>query len=511
MTLASQNCPDRIGFDPPGEAFPFINTVANLYLAGHWLMRFNMTNKKKIISYDTESTGLAKPFEAILQFAARVYDEEGNILESVNWRARPPRHVLPSPGALMTTRTSISEALGATLSAYELANEMSQFFEANSPAIVTGYNILAYDEELVRHTMYGNLLAPYVTQTPGNERMDILLALKAACICDPTSYDMPTNTKGKRSFKLEHVAPHFGYPGHDAHDALGDVDATMFVARLVRSRSPEVWDALKRARSRSHVVELLRSGSPVAHLDWNHGADRPSTRVLLPICPDATIPGEWLCVDLDADVNRLLGMEPSDLKEAFKASGGVTAIRRVTANKMPLVFALDDPAVGGLDLTCDLAKVYALSSASGFAERLRQANALRRADYDPKVYVQDQLYSGGFFPANADKALVQAFHRAQPSAKQEIAQQFTDPRAKDLAALLIGSEWPEVLSPGDLSAYKDHLQGRFFADDVPWMTVPKALDEVSKLRSEAVGNACTLLEEYHDYLRKLAKQGVPVR
>lgn len=454
----------------------------------------------RILNYDIESTGLEKPFEAPLQFAAKVYDTTGSELSAVNMRARPPRHILPSPTALSVTGQRISSVMKQETSAYNLAMQIHEFFAQNVPAVVTGYNIIGYDEEILRHTFYSNLLQPYVTQFGGNERLDILLAMKAAAISNPDAYDLPLNEKGKRSFKLEHLAPKFGFENHDAHDALGDVDATMHVANTIRSRSPELWRATHSLRSKTDVDELLAAGQPVVKLDWNHRGDKATIRVLVPICRDVEISTKWWCVNLACDPHRVFGVEPELLVRAFKSSGGVTPIVGVSTNKMPLVFSMDDPAIAGLSITYDRAFADKLRLDASLAKNICEAGQIIRAGYKEKYHVQDQLYSGGFFPTVDDRARFEAFHRALPAQKSEIIASFQDPRARELGFLLMGSEWPAEMSPGDHDAYLDELQHRMLAEDVPWMSIPKALAEIQSLRP-AVGETAVILDEYEAFLR----------
>lgn len=461
----------------------------------------------KVLCYDTESTGLEKPFEVPFQFGAKVFDDAGNLLSSVNLRGRIPRHVLPSPAALIVTGQKISSLVNSSTSAYEFSKRIYTHFEENSPAIVTGYNTISYDEEILRHTFYGNLLLPYITQFNGNERLDILLALKASYICDPALYDLPSNKKGKRSFKLEHIAPALGFFGHDAHDALGDVDATMHVAKTLRTRSPRVWQAVRRMRSKTEVQRILSSARPIIKVEWNHIGDKPSMKVLLPICQDLLNGGKWLCINLDSDVRQLLSLDAAGLVKAFRSSGGPASVVCVATNKMPLIFAWDDEAVSSLNLDYDLSKVDALQDDKSFAGKLRDAYKSITEGYLESPHVQEQLYSGGFFPSAEDSKLLSVFHNGSAEQKYEVLGSFRDERARKLGRLLIGSEWPSVMSVGDRAAYEDELNMRLSSVDAPWMTVPKALAEIRQLREKSPLGA-EILAEYEEYLLVLSRKGL---
>lgn len=79
----------------------------------------------------------------------------------------------------------------------------------------------------------------------------------------------------------------------------------------------------------------------------------------------------------------------------------------------------------------------------------------------------------------------------------------TDPRAKNIARWLVGSEWPEVLSSADRyeieSEFRDHLT----KPDAPWTTIPSALAKIKELLSTASGDEIEILSQYKQYLLRL--------
>ena len=60
------------------------------------------------IFYDTETTGKVTAFDQILQFAAIKTDAELNVLDTFDVRCRLLPYIVPSPGALLVTGTTIS-------------------------------------------------------------------------------------------------------------------------------------------------------------------------------------------------------------------------------------------------------------------------------------------------------------------------------------------------------------------------------------------------------------------
>ncbi|WP_170518776.1 exonuclease domain-containing protein [Ruegeria atlantica] len=58
------------------------------------------------IFYDTETTGTDTTFDQVLQFAAILTDADLNELDRFETRCRLLPHVIPAPGALLTTRVT---------------------------------------------------------------------------------------------------------------------------------------------------------------------------------------------------------------------------------------------------------------------------------------------------------------------------------------------------------------------------------------------------------------------
>jgi len=178
------------------------------------------------VFYDLETTGISPEFDQPLQFAAIWTDENFVEKDQVNIRCRLAPHILPSPQALVVTRVTPGELTDPSLpSLFEFSQQVAEFTERWAPAIWVGYNTMKFDEEVLRQTFYQNLSPNiYATQFNGNTRFDILSAVYAAYTRHPDLLVWPTDDARRRSFKLDRLAPANGF---NAHDALGDVEATI--------------------------------------------------------------------------------------------------------------------------------------------------------------------------------------------------------------------------------------------------------------------------------------------
>jgi exodeoxyribonuclease-1 len=72
------------------------------------------------IFYDTETTGQVTAFDQILQFAAIKTDAELNVLDTFDIRCRLLPYIVPSPGALLVTGTTVADITTCPLSHFEM-------------------------------------------------------------------------------------------------------------------------------------------------------------------------------------------------------------------------------------------------------------------------------------------------------------------------------------------------------------------------------------------------------
>jgi len=193
------------------------------------------------IFYDTETTGIEKRFDQILQFAAIRTDEDFNEIDRFEIRSRLRPDVIASPGAMRVTGVSIEQLLDPNIpSHFEMCKAIHEKLDSWSPATIVGYNSISFDEELLRSAFYQSLLPIYLTNTSGNSRFDILNLARAVHAFAPDTLNWPINEKGKVSFKLDQLAPANGFNHDNAHEAMSDVEATIYVAKLIRDRALHV-------------------------------------------------------------------------------------------------------------------------------------------------------------------------------------------------------------------------------------------------------------------------------
>lgn len=394
------------------------------------------------VFYDTETTGTDTTFDQILQFAAIRTDEDLNERDRFEIRCRLLPHVVPAPGALLATRVTPEMLTDSSLPThYEAMQTIAQKLREWSPAIFTGYNTLAFDEPLLRQAFYQTLQPVYLTNTNGNQRADVLRLAQATAALAPNAITIPINHNERPTLKLDMLAPANGFAHENAHDALADVEATIYMARLIRDRAPAVWDSLMPLVDKSEVQARVLSGQPLCLVQYHMG--RPTVLPVVGCGQSHDNPSMLGVFDLTKDPEPILQLDIDGLVKAMQ--GPDRAIRIVTSNKMPAVL---DMLLGPDFGLAEAEVVYRASQIvldGPFAARVGQALAQRYPPWPSAEVVEKRIYEG--FSSRADEGRMQAFHSASWPERAELAETFEDDRLRELGRRIVFLEQPDVLRP----------------------------------------------------------------
>jgi len=448
--------------------------------------------------YDLETTGISPAFDQPLQFAAILTDGEFREIERVNLRCRIAPHIIPSPWALAVTGVRPVQLVDPALpTLFDFTQEIGALIERWSPAIWTGFNSIRFDEEMLRQAFYQNLQPDvFATQFNGNTRFDVLTALYAVWYRQPELFEWPMDPDGRVRFKLDSIAPLNGFAAHNAHDALGDVEATIHIARQIAQRAPELWSELLVNRDKGHVQASLSTFQPMALVE-RFGGGMPRATIGCFCGTSASNPNQAAFFDLDAaDPADLLTADDAAVFAAVDATPKV--IRSVTVNKSPALLSVAAPSAG------QLRGAEIIANAPAFRARVGQALAARfPEDPDaPTAPVEKQIY-GGFY-SHADKALLAEFQRVDWPRRQEIVATLSDPRLRQLGRRLVAFHAPELLSAEEGGQFEAWLQERWSSpasDDVEWTGLAKAHQALADMRAKGVASP-EVIDEIAVYLQR---------
>jgi exodeoxyribonuclease-1 len=424
--------------------------------------------------YDFETTGTSPAFDQPLQFAAILTDDAFNQIERVDIRCRLSPHILPAPWALAITGVSTEQLIDPNLpSWFDFSHRINDLIRRWAPSTWTGYNTLAFDEEFLRQSFYQNLHSNlYQTQFDDNDRLDLMKVVYAARYLEPDILEWPLDDLGRESFRLDRLAPANGFTHHDAHDALGDVEATIHLARLIRDRAPAVWDQCLRNRDRHEAGQLLQAGHPVSLIE-RFGAAPP--RSYFGVYAGTNPQNRNSMAFLDLDLCDASIVDADDREFARAVSASPKRIRTIAINKVPNLFPVGVPS----DAHEAIARLVA--SRPDLHKRVGQALADRFADRESPEHVEQQIY-GGFYSA-ADKQILEDFKKSDWQRRSELVEQLEDPRLRQLGMRLIFWHAPQFASRAYQSSAQTSIRDRWLANEPnrPWTTqaaVHLQLDEI---------------------------------
>jgi exodeoxyribonuclease-1 len=321
--------------------------------------------------YDLETTGTSPAFDQPLQFAAILTDDAFREIERINLRCRIAPHIIPSPWALAVTGVRPGQLLDPALpTLFEFTQDIGALIDRWSPATWTGFNSIRFDEEMLRQAFYQNLQPDvFATQFNGNTRFDVLTALYAVWHRHPDLFHWPIDASGRVRFKLDMIAPLNGFTAHNAHDALGDVEATIHIARLIAQRAPALWAELQGNRDKRHVQTRLEAFQPLALVE-RFGGGVPRATIGCFCGFSAGNPNQAAFFDLDAaDPSDYLTADDATIFAAADASPKI--IRTLAVNKSPGLLSVPAPT------TVQAQRAEVIASAPDFRARVAQALAAR--------------------------------------------------------------------------------------------------------------------------------------
>ena len=453
------------------------------------------------VFYDTETTGTEVLYDQILQFAAILTDDDLNEIERFEIRSRLQPHIVAGPGAMNVTGVTAAQLDDPSYpSQFEMACQIHRKLSDWEPAQFIGHNSIAFDEVLLRALFYKSLLPVYLTNTNGNSRLDTLKMLQSVSLYEPHGITFPTAQNGRRIFKLDQLAPANGFNHANAHEAVSDVEATIFMCRKVRDLAPDTWSRFMRFSNKSAVLDFCDSEDVFGLTETYFG--RQHTFLLQKIGVNPNNPNEVIAVDLHYLPDDFAGKTESEIVNMLGASP--KPIRRIRANALPGLVDADDAHPHSR--LCDLA----FEEVEGRSNQFVQTPALKRQlldifvgelpEYEISPHVEEQIYNG--FPSSSDQAKLRDFHEADWPDRYDILGQIEDARYRQLGEYVIFNDAPQTLSKERRTIWANFIENRLMGHGEPCkaLTLPKALEQANDLIANAADDKLELLRAHRDRL-----------
>jgi exodeoxyribonuclease-1 len=294
--------------------------------------------------YDLETTGTDPKWDRIVQFAGIRTDTELNpVDDETSFYVRCPLDVLPNPFACAVTGLTPQRIEREGVGEFEAYVEVSRLF-SRPHTCVAGFNSLRFDDEFARYGFYRHFIDPYAREWQGgNSRWDVIDLARAAAALRPAGMEWPIED-GLPSFRLEALAAANGIEHGAAHDALGDVRATLDLARLLRREQRRLFDYYLALRDRTVAQAKLRPEHPeiCLHVSRMFARERFCIAPVMPIVRHPTNRNSVIVVDLGRDERSLLDLDVEQLRENLFGTNAELrpGLKEVRLNRCPFIAPL---------------------------------------------------------------------------------------------------------------------------------------------------------------------------
>lgn len=451
-----------------------------------------------------------------MQFAGQRTDMDLNpIGEPVNIFIKMTADILPDPDAVLLTGITPQQTIAEGLSEAEFLKFFHE--EVVTPGtIFTGFNSVRFDDEFMRFLHYRNFRDAYEWQwKDGCGRWDILDLVRMTRALRPDGIEWPFASDGKPANRLELLTKVNNLDHDKAHDALNDVYATIAVAKLIKTKQPELFEYLLQTRDKKKVASVVESGQPFVYTTGRYPSATWHTSVSYGFAKHPQSDA-YLVYDLRHDPKPFLKMTVEQLFEAWKFTRDPDAVRlpvkTLKYNRCPAVAPLgvikDKQTQDRLDLDLETVKQHLASlksQQSAFSDKVLQAleklDAARAKDQvamiDNQLTVDQRLYDG--FIDNADKQLMRVVQAAQPEELSSLAADFKDDRLKSLLPLYKARNYSSKLSDEERQLWDNFCKMQLL-DGGPASKAAKYFARLNELAAGSLnGQQRYLLEELQLY------------
>ena len=463
-----------------------------------------------LVFYDFETCSSNVSYGQIIQAAAVLVNDDFQELDRYEGRCKLSPGIVPEAMALLVNKTTPKILKETNLSHYQMIRELTKKFKQWKNSIFIGWNNINFDQEFLRRTLFKNLEYPYLTNTNGNEAGDLFSLARACHLYYPNSLKTPISDKNNPVFKLEKLAPMNGIKHDEAHSAIGDVLATVEIAKLLSKKAPNVWRASLMTTNKDKSFQLIKEEQLFCTDFFYYGKSIPF--VLTFICQHP----QWgypMCFDLKADPTYYFNLTKQELKKELDKKPKV--IRTIKHKKHPIIM---NPSYGinfdnykqlGIKKLKQRAKL--LRENKEFAQKVATIlddDARERQELDSQldVYPEESIYKK--FASDYDSKLMPEFHKSDWKDKYSIIQKFKDNRMQYFGKKILYEESPQSLPKEEYDLVHKEIASRILStNEERWNTIPRTYSEIDTLRNKFRDDKEKLkaLQDINSYIEEIEK------
>lgn len=460
--------------------------------------------------YDLETSGLSGRDDRVMQFAGQRTDMELNpVGDPVNLLVALNDDTLPSPDALMVTGITPQQTVADGYTEQQFADILlKDVFTPDTIAI--GYNNIRFDDEFVRHLFWRNFRDPYEwSWRDGRSRWDMLDVVRMTRALRPDGINWPI-VDGKPANKLELLTKENGISHEAAHDAMSDVTALIDVARMIKSKQPQLFEYLLKMRDKNEIKKLvnLDEKQPFVYSSGRYDNEFNKTTVAFPLTAGRN--GNVIVYDLRYDPSPFVGLDMKSIEkiayatreERMSEDYHKLPVKELQYNRAPAVAPLgvleQSNGWSHISMSPDIIEAHKkiLLGAPHFAENIRTLYE-NKPEYKKSPDPEAQLYDG--FLNDSDKLRVQKVADCDEKTLSDYSPDFQDERLGELLLHYKARNYPKTLSSDEVKQWEKWRIGRINRQLSAFM---KSLERISK--QDTTDSQQFVLQEIQLWLQNIA-------
>tara|TARA_B100000700_G_scaffold318320_1_gene411291 strand:+ start:89 stop:1507 length:1419 start_codon:yes stop_codon:yes gene_type:complete len=464
-----------------------------------------------LVFYDFETCSSNVSYGQIIQAAAVLVNDNFQELDRFEGRCKLSPGIVPEAMALLVNKTTPKMLKETNLSHYQMIRQLVEKFKEWKNSVFIGYNSINFDEEFLRRTLFKNLEYPYLTNTNGSERGDLFSLARACHLYYPDSIKTPISDKNNPVFKLEKLAPMNNIKHNEAHSAMGDVLATVEIAKLLNKKAPNVWKSSLMTTNKDKSFKIIKDELLFCTDFFYYGKSIPF--VLTFVCQHP----QWgypMCFDLKADPEYYFSLSSRELKKELDKKPKV--IRTIKHKKHPIIM---NPSYGinfdnykqlGIKKLKERAKL--VRENKEFAKKVSSildddARERKELDSQMDVYPEESIYLK--FASDYDTKIMPEFHNVAWKDKFSVLQKFKDERMQYFGKKILYEESPESLPKEEFNLIHKEVASRILSTNKEnWNTIPRTYSEIDTLRNKFKDDNEKLkaLQDINSYIEEMEKK-----
>lgn len=407
--------------------------------------------------FDLETSGFSPRDDRIMQFAGQRTDSNLKLIgDPDNILIKLTTDVLPSPEAVLVTGITPQQTLADGISEAEFCQYFINEIATTGTCFV-GFNNLRFDNDFIRFILWRNFYDAYEwAWKNGCSTWDLLDVVRMTRALRPGGIKWPFGSDGQPSNRLELLTSVNKLKHASAHDALSDVNASIDVAKLIKSKQPKLFNYLLNLRDKTRVAALVNKGSPLIYTSGRYPSEFEKTTIAVMVGKQAERSAVFM-YDLRIDPDEFKNLSPSELAEKWQLRGKDAPyfpVKTLAYNRCPAIApltVLDKETEKRLKLHKEIIDNHysKLIKIEDFGDKLVEAEGLIKKPYQQELVVDElsvdgSLYNG--FVDGSDKIKMRVVRAADEQKLADLALDFSDDRLNLMLPLYKARNYPKSLT-----------------------------------------------------------------